>query len=78
MPMGSRKITWPVGLTAVGATVLLAVVARVLGLSDGLTVAAALLQSAGAALLPWALLGLVAEVVDLVATRAGKRGGRDG
>ena len=63
---------------AVATTVLLAVVARALGLSEGLTVAAALLQSAAAALLPWVLLGLVAEVVDLVAIHRANRGGRDG
>ncbi len=77
-PASPRKITWPVVTAAVATTVLLAVVARALGLSEGLTVAAALLQSAAAALLPWALLGLVAEVVDLVAIHRANRGGHDG
>ena len=74
----SRKITWPVVAAAVGTTGLLGVLTRVLDLSEGLTVAEALLQSAAAALLPWVLLGLVAEVVDLVTARATNRGGRDG
>ncbi len=39
---------------------------------------AALLQSAAAALLPWVLLGLIAEVIDLVATRAASRRDRNG
>ena len=77
-PRVSREITWPVVSAAVGTTVLLAVLARALGLSEGLTVPAALLQSAAAALLPWVLLGLIAEVVDLVATRAASRRDRDG
>ena len=74
----TREITWPKVSAAVGITLLLALLARALGLSEGLTVAAVLLQSAAAALLPWVLLGLVAELVGLVTTGAATRRDRNG